>query len=68
MTPEEIKSEIAFWEREKERCKEDMGNQTGYQYYSGYVDGMKEILSVIENGELLSTLQHREMMKKKVRP
>ena len=62
MDTQKIRDEIAFWERERERCREDAGNQQGYNYYTGYVDGMKEILSFIETGELASVIEVRKLM------
>jgi hypothetical protein len=64
MDVKQIKDDIAFWERESERCKNDANNQQGFAYYTGFVDGMKEVLSFIEHGKMASYLEIDNMIKK----
>jgi len=60
---EKIKADIAFWDRVCERCKNDQGNKEGVIYYTGFVDGMKEVLSYIETGKMGSTIEIETMIK-----
>jgi hypothetical protein len=68
MTPEiiqKIKSDIVFWEKEVNRCKQNYPDSPEHEsYYLGMVDGMKEVLSYLETGRSASSIKIEGMIKK----